>query len=267
VPAHPAPAGHPDPDPLRIHLAANDEPCPDCGYNLRGVEDGRCPECGRRLRLVVQGASPRNGYLWFMLLAMGWVFIASGMNAARYGRLAYQEARGPTGFSSSSIQIQATPSGAVLFATPGAGAPLSFPPILPPPAAAGTPGTGGDSPMSVFDRALAEHQAIVSALNARAKQFAARSQALRARTLRSGGGTVAGGSLTLNLSAVNPTTWANLGWWGALGLAALASLILVAIIWPRRKTAAPRSLLVLACTLFVLYAGYHALMFAREIAA
>lgn len=30
---------------LRIE---NDVPCPDCGYNLRGLRlDGRCPECGR----------------------------------------------------------------------------------------------------------------------------------------------------------------------------------------------------------------------------
>jgi hypothetical protein len=34
------------------HLADHDEPCPRCGYNLRGLIVRRCPECGSRLKYV-----------------------------------------------------------------------------------------------------------------------------------------------------------------------------------------------------------------------
>lgn len=40
-----SPSGPPQRVALRIE---QDVPCPDCGYNLRGLRmDGRCPECGR----------------------------------------------------------------------------------------------------------------------------------------------------------------------------------------------------------------------------
>jgi hypothetical protein len=38
-------------DPLESYLAAHDEPCPKCGYNLRGLRGDTCPECGTRINL------------------------------------------------------------------------------------------------------------------------------------------------------------------------------------------------------------------------
>ena len=38
-------------DPLESYLATHDEPCPKCGYNLRGLRGGTCPECGTRIDL------------------------------------------------------------------------------------------------------------------------------------------------------------------------------------------------------------------------
>jgi hypothetical protein len=261
------------PDPLRAYLAIKDEPCPECGYNLRGVEDGRCPECGHGLRLAVEGATARNGFIWFLLLALGWVFIASGMNAARYGRQAYREARSSfVVLPGMSVRGTLTPSGAMVWSQ----GPTVTRAIPAPSVAITVPSTSGPGAGGATQKALVERQA---ALNARAQarnqavQLQAQSLQIQAQTLRSfstvgGPAAVAGsGNLTLNLSAVQTMTWVSLGWWGSLGLAAMASLIVVAVVWPRRKTSAPRPLLVLACTLFVLYAGYHTLMFAREIAA
>ena len=31
---------------LEHHLADHDEPCPMCGYDLRGADHKVCPECG-----------------------------------------------------------------------------------------------------------------------------------------------------------------------------------------------------------------------------
>ena len=40
------------------YLHERDEPCPLCGYNLRGLRSRRCPECGRDLRLSVGAVEP-----------------------------------------------------------------------------------------------------------------------------------------------------------------------------------------------------------------
>lgn len=37
------------PERIRSMLADKDVPCPNCEYNLRGVQGGCCPECGRDL--------------------------------------------------------------------------------------------------------------------------------------------------------------------------------------------------------------------------
>jgi hypothetical protein len=47
-----------DDDLLREHLAAHDDPCPKCRYNLRGVFAPVCPECGSRLRLSTALEAP-----------------------------------------------------------------------------------------------------------------------------------------------------------------------------------------------------------------
>ncbi len=38
---------------LRDYLAAVGEPCPSCGYDLKGLTGRHCPECGQALRLRV----------------------------------------------------------------------------------------------------------------------------------------------------------------------------------------------------------------------
>jgi hypothetical protein len=47
-------------DLLEQYLAARDEPCPLCGYNLRDLKGGRCPECGDALRLHVGLVEPKK---------------------------------------------------------------------------------------------------------------------------------------------------------------------------------------------------------------
>lgn len=41
-------------------LAVRDEPCPRCGYNLRGLEAAVCPECGAGLRVGIVAESNRK---------------------------------------------------------------------------------------------------------------------------------------------------------------------------------------------------------------
>lgn len=50
-------------DLLRTFLADRDEPCPNCGYNLRGVGHDRCPECGQQVCIGVRMVEPRMGLL------------------------------------------------------------------------------------------------------------------------------------------------------------------------------------------------------------
>jgi hypothetical protein len=44
---------------LRAYLEHMDEPCPACGYSLRGLREEQCPECGEALYLRVTAAQPR----------------------------------------------------------------------------------------------------------------------------------------------------------------------------------------------------------------
>jgi hypothetical protein len=74
-----------DGDILRAFLATHDANCPQCAYQLRGVESEKCPECGRTIELQVQPAAPRmapwlfaliftsifGGFHWIMLIAFG----------------------------------------------------------------------------------------------------------------------------------------------------------------------------------------------------
>ena len=46
---------------LRQFLAERDEPCPSCGYNLRGLTGETCPECGEALELRVGMVEPKLG--------------------------------------------------------------------------------------------------------------------------------------------------------------------------------------------------------------
>jgi len=58
---------------LRAFLAEHDEPCPGCGYNLRGLTGEACPECGEELRLRVGMVEPRLG-----LFVAGLIGLAAG---------------------------------------------------------------------------------------------------------------------------------------------------------------------------------------------
>lgn len=49
------------PELLEDLLRGHDEPCPGCGYSLRGLRGGRCPECGSDLELRVGLVQPRQG--------------------------------------------------------------------------------------------------------------------------------------------------------------------------------------------------------------
>lgn len=62
------------PDQLRVFLAETDAPCPNCGYNLRGLSSGVGPECNQPLVLRVGLDEPRLGAL--MGAASG--FLAGG---------------------------------------------------------------------------------------------------------------------------------------------------------------------------------------------
>jgi hypothetical protein len=67
------------PDQLVTFLTERDEPCPGCGYNLRGLTTDRCPECHQRLALRVGLAEPRLGVFigGVVGLACGWGFGAA----------------------------------------------------------------------------------------------------------------------------------------------------------------------------------------------
>lgn len=46
---------------LHAFLADRDVPCPNCGYNLRGLATNVCPECRQELVLGVRVREPRHG--------------------------------------------------------------------------------------------------------------------------------------------------------------------------------------------------------------
>jgi hypothetical protein len=73
-------------------LATRDEPCPSCGYNLRGLTSQACPECGEALELRVNLVTPRLGTLvvalggyWATLGAAGALLIGMAIFTVRYG--------------------------------------------------------------------------------------------------------------------------------------------------------------------------------------
>jgi hypothetical protein len=55
---------------LRAFLAGRDEPCPGCGYNLRGLTSSACPECNQSLCLTVSLVEPRTGSLIAAIVAL-----------------------------------------------------------------------------------------------------------------------------------------------------------------------------------------------------
>jgi hypothetical protein len=78
---------------LTHFLADRDEPCPNCGYNLRGLTTAACPECRHELVLGVQVREPKHGpyittvvglacsagFHLFLVLIVGYHMLSRGM--------------------------------------------------------------------------------------------------------------------------------------------------------------------------------------------
>jgi uncharacterized paraquat-inducible protein A len=56
---------------LASHLADRDQPCPACGYNLRGCAQETCPECGAKLALTVESDRAHSPLRALRLLFLG----------------------------------------------------------------------------------------------------------------------------------------------------------------------------------------------------
>jgi hypothetical protein len=67
---------------LADFLADRDEPCPSCGYNLRGLTQAACPECGASLTLRVNLAEPRLASFIGGVIALS---IGAGFHTLVYG--------------------------------------------------------------------------------------------------------------------------------------------------------------------------------------
>ncbi len=235
-------------DLIRSYLADRDFPCPGCTYNLRGVEQPVCPECGRAIELTIARPGRSRGYLLFVLLALGWVLIAGTMNGVRsWNTVRYESLAGQTMFTflgspggptriSRSAPFTLTPrSGSTTILTPGGTTTITLPQTnITSNSTSSTRlsfGTGGSLTTTFSSRTV-----------------------------------TASPSPTRNWSAVSRQSWIVLGWWAGLALAALVWLTLCLI--RRRRFDAerpPRLLMAAAWSLFTLYAGYHALMFTREL--
>jgi hypothetical protein len=60
-------------------LADRDVPCPECGYNLRGLKDPACPECGLEIRLAVQRSERPDRRMRNLLLLAGAAGVGQGL--------------------------------------------------------------------------------------------------------------------------------------------------------------------------------------------
>lgn len=222
------PVSHPD-DSVRAFLAARNVPCPGCNYNLRGVEQPVCPECGRGIELTIARPGNNRGYLLFVLLALCWVMAAGTMNGVRAWEVVRQEAM--------TNQWLSQAFGA---ATPG-----SF--------RITTPSTRGSSQTTITIPQTTTRSGSSVVISGGSMSF-------------SSFGTIStSGSTGYLWSNVSQQSWLMLGWWGGLGILSLVWLIVC--LGRRRRfdtDRPPRSLVAGACILFALYAGYHAIMFTRE---
>ena len=102
MPADAGPILTDDDKALIAHLATRDAPCPNCGYNLRGLQSTACPECGQQLTLRVGLVEPKL-FLWLagliplamtmgfggLLSALGAVYAIGGMGGPHEEFFAY----------------------------------------------------------------------------------------------------------------------------------------------------------------------------------
>ncbi|MGD9689869.1 MAG: hypothetical protein AB7K52_09480 [Phycisphaerales bacterium] len=232
VPGVAAPAGPRD-ELVERFLSDRDVPCPSCGYNLRGSRATACPECGKSLRLALVPTKRLAGYGLFVLLALAWVFLASGMNATRQFRSAYAIAQSATqrGLFSWSVTTTTINGRTTTTTRSSPSNPTPVPLTVPgmPQQIIMTPGPQGTM------------------------------------TFQTGPG--ATGPVRPAWNAVPASQWWTLGWWGGLALTALLGLLAMAVMRLRSREwspAATRGMVGLASLLFVLYSGYHVQLFARE---
>jgi hypothetical protein len=243
--AQPDPNAAADPDAaLAVYLAAHDAMCPRCSYNLRGVEAARCPECGTGLRLTLERRRRLGGWGPFLLLVFGWLLIAGGMNTARnlrtldQTRIARAQAAAAVQQTRLALQaqIQAMQSRTSILHSPlDEDAERRFPGL----------------------KQMREQQdQMVQAMNNRlAAQLRASMNATPApapapqtllETWRAGGWVMQAGSI----------------WSLGLALFALAGLVMTVIAAARGWKGT--RLVIWACALFALYAGWHITLFLRE---
>lgn len=258
---------------LRTFLSQRDAACPHCGYNLRGSRAEACPECGKPVRLALLGSARFAGHGLFILLALSWVVLACGMNATRKAFQVYDAAsvaanpiRGFQVFASStSVSINGNTT---TWSTTGPNGTVTISPGSPTTArGSGPPGAGargggssaGGGPVTITTTPSGTR--IVQS----------------GRTGPGGAavfnpfGAVAPAPGTKNpplWSAVAGSEWGLLGFWSALALAGLTELAIFLVIWRRKRQPSPtttRFLVGTAAALFVVYAGYHAYLFAMEV--
>jgi hypothetical protein len=219
----------PGPSPLAAYLAERDEPCPRCHYNLRGVASDACPECGQALALSLSRPGGRAAP-WLLSLMILWVVVASGLGAVRSARTAY---------------AQALPAGQWLI-TPSTGRlTVNGRTVLLPPAQRAVFTGSASGSLSVQGMSFSISS---STTNARAQLFGTRAA-----------------SPARNWGAVPWTSWAWLGAWSMLTLAAAAMLALIFASRRRLARDGPgRRLLTCAALVFGLYAAAHVAVVARD---
>jgi len=55
---------------LKLFLEDRDQPCPQCGYNLRDLAGNKCPECGEEIVLRLHFAEPKQAAALAGLIAL-----------------------------------------------------------------------------------------------------------------------------------------------------------------------------------------------------